>query len=422
MEISVAYLLMQMPVPSEVFLSVEINALIRAGVDVKVFCLKGPHPNQKKLVTDQGLLQVAIYNFPYLFSGRAWQDMAYWLRRNPGMLWHMFAVITYACWRRPVVWIKSLIVLPKSFSIARHIERDQIGIVHAAWGHYPAVTAYLIKHLMPQVQFTLALGAYDRVMRHPMTVVAAEHAACILTQSEASAYLIKNEWPKPSKPVFVIARGIDLETVRSYSRASERMPGLIATVGRLIEVKGHQYVVRAFARVHRVIPHSRLMIFGEGIYRRKLEHLISRLRLQDSIEFVGHLSHPELFNRISQSSVFVLASESKADNIPNSLKEAIGIGIPVITTRTTGTVELVLDGVTGCIVPMGDVGAIADAIIRVLDDQEFASRLARQAAKHLEGKFDIKKTTQQRKRLYCELASVADQLAKFPRSSIVQIA
>ena len=159
MQISVAYLLSQMPAPSEEFLAVEVNFLIRAGLNVTVFCLREPHPQNNKLIVDQALSGVRIHYIPYLFSWHVWRKLGYWLRRNPTILWHMVALITRTCWRRPRIWFQSLATLPKSFSIAHTIQQEEIKIVHAAWGHYPAITALLIQRLIPSVQFTLALGA-----------------------------------------------------------------------------------------------------------------------------------------------------------------------------------------------------------------------------------------------------------------------
>jgi glycosyltransferase involved in cell wall biosynthesis len=422
MQLSIAYLVMNMPAPAEVFLAVEVNALISAGVDVNVFCLKRPHPQREKLVTTQQLSAVALYHFPYLFSWRLWKDIGFALRRHPAILFHIVALITRTCWRRPGLWIRSLLVIPKSFSIARVIQQQKIGIVHAAWGHYPAITGYLIKRLMPSVKFTIALGAYDRVMQHPMTVVAARYAAAILTQGEASAHLLKNHWPKCSTAISVIRRGINVDATRSWRGINEKPPGVIVSVGRLIKVKGHQHVVQAFARVHRSMPQTRLWILGEGKYRPKLVRLIERLGLADFVELPGHLAQTELFCRISQASVFVLTTESEADNLPNAVKEAMSIGIPVITTPTTGIDELVRDGVTGCIVPRADVGAIADSIIRILSDAAFATYLSRQGVQQVEKHFDIKETTRRREQLYYELAnSGVDRHSRPPFVSSVEM-
>jgi colanic acid/amylovoran biosynthesis glycosyltransferase len=195
-----------------------------------------------------------------------------------------------------------------------------------------------------------------------------------------------------------------LETLGSFQRESKKIPGLIVSVGRLIKVKGHEYVIKAFAKVLQTVPHARLEIYGEGDYRPELERLVKRTGLTDAVQFVGHVGHTELFRRISQASVFVLASESKADNLPNSVKEAMAIGIPVITTPTTAISELVRDGVSGQIVPMRSVEAISQSLLRILENPELALRLSHRAAKDVEDRFDLTNTTQMRKNLYCELA------------------
>ena len=101
MKSPIAYLLMQMPAPSEEFLSIEINGLRRAGIDVEVFCLRGRHPQFEKLRADQKLSKVPIHNFPYLFDWGLWADVGYWLRKRPTVLWHLVLLITRTCWRRP---------------------------------------------------------------------------------------------------------------------------------------------------------------------------------------------------------------------------------------------------------------------------------------------------------------------------------
>ena len=151
------------------------------------------------------------------------------------------------------------------------------------------------------------------------------------------------------------------------------------------------------------MPDARLLILGEGKYRPTLERLIAHLGLTDWVDLPGHLSQPEVFDRISQASLFVLASESKADNLPNTVKEAMALGVPVISTPTTGIEELIEDGVSGCIVPMGDVDSITRNSVRILSDQSFTKNLILNGIQHVEEHFDIRKTTETRKRLYGDL-------------------
>lgn len=396
----IAYLLMQMPAPSEVFLAVEIRGLIALGCDIKVAALRQPHPDHAALVEAQKLRDVELNYFPTLSAGIL-ADMLYWTRRAPLIIPLMLWLILRTCWRRPRQLLGSLSVLPKSFTIARWIEREGFDVVHYAWGHFPAVTAVLVKRLLPALPFTLALGAYDRMARHPITVIAANLADRVLTQSETNADLIQHDFPRPTTPIQVIYRGIEARYVKPFFSATHT-PGLIVTAARLLPHKGHQYLIRALPLIRQRVPDAHLVIYGTGDYRAELEALTAELGLQAVVTFGGHLGHADLFRAVGQASAFALASDR--DWLPNSVKEAMALGVPVVTTPTTGMSELVQDGVTGLIVPCGDVDALADRLAAVLSDPALAERLRRAALDFID-KFDVEKTSQQRYQLYQALTA-----------------
>jgi len=404
MNISIAYLLMRMPAPSEVFLSVEVSSLVEKGVAAEVFCLRNPHSDHTGLAQAQGLADIPIYNFPYFFSLGLWRDVRFWLRRDPKIFWSLVIQITRTGWRRPLVWLKSLLIIPKSFSIARIISEKNIRVVHAAWGHYPAVTGYLVKQLVPSIHFTLGLGAYDRIAQHPMTVIATSRADCVLTQGNTSKDLLKHHWPKPECPILVIRRGINIDRLREIRKNTKKVSCLVVSGGNLKKNKGHQHVIKAFSNVISDFPEARLMIIGDGFYRSKLMQLVTSLHLEDYVKFTGHLNQADLFYYMARSSAFVLASESRTDNLPNVIKEAMALGTPVITTPTTGIEELVQDQKTGCIVGMGDTTGIYENVRKIFRDQSFSEYLSKNALNRVEETFDIKETTQQRVDLLKELA------------------
>jgi glycosyltransferase involved in cell wall biosynthesis len=396
--VKIAYLLIQMPAPSEVFLAVEIRGLIALGNVVKVAALRRRHPDHERLVEAQKLRDVELRYFSTLSFG-TFADIFYWTRRSPLIVLHMLWLILHTCWRLPPKLVRSLAILPKSFSIARYIEAERFDVVHVAWGHFPSVTAYLINRLLPDLPFTLALGAYDRESHHPFTVIAANRAQRVLTQSETTAERIRNDWPCPTTPVQVIYRGIEVEDARRL-RDALKIPGLIVSAARLVEFKGHQYLIRAMPKIRQAVPTARLNIYGTGLYQPELERLIAELGLQDVVTLGGHVAHEKLFREVAQASVFALASEK--DRLPNSVKEAMALGTPVVTTFTEGMGELVRDDETGLIVPSRDVDAIAEKIIAVLTDAALAARL-RSAALDSIDKFDVERTSQQRHQLYLSL-------------------
>ncbi len=397
----IAYLTIQTPAPSEVFLAVEINGLRQEGADIRVFALRTAHPDHAKLMTDQALNDVSVRYFPIL-SASILGDWLYWLSRRPGAVMRTAVTLACSCIRQPAVLLRSMAILPKSFRIARLIEREQIPIVHTAWSHYPAVTAFLIKQLIPDVRLTMALGAYDRLSSHPMTAVAANRADYVLTQSQTLRDVIRREFPQIKTPIKTIARGVDLSLLAEH-RGAERTPGLVATAGRLIEAKGHQFLIRAIAQIRREIPHAHLKIFGQGVYRPELEKLARELGVQDAVEFAEHLPQPQMFAQIARAQVFVLASQSPTENLPNSVKEAMALGIPVITTPTTGIEELVQDGHTGYVIAADDVDTLAERLRLLLNDPTLAKRVGDAAQEHVEAVAGLKQSSATRFQLYTEL-------------------
>lgn len=396
-----AYLTMQTPAPSEVFLSVEIRHLAKFA-QLYIFCLREPHERHQDLIREQKLSGIPIYYFAYFFSWKLWRDVLYWSRQQPFIWGEMILLISKLCWKKPKFWLLSLLILPKSFSIVRQIEINQIEILHLAWGHYPAITAYLLKKLLPQVHLTMGLGAYDRLAQHPMTPLAANLADYILTQNPASAEVIKKDWPRPKTEVISIVRGVDTDMVRMLPNV-EKKAGLIVSSARLVEEKGHQYVIKAFAEIYPQYPHIRLLILGEGEYRAKLENLIKDLNLTTCVELVGHLPQEEAFQVMASASFFVLATTADYENLPNSIKEAMALGLPVVTTPSLGIEALVETGRTGIFVPQHDVKALRAAMEDLLENLSRCEILGQNAAKRIEETFSIAHTTQQRIVLYKHL-------------------
>jgi glycosyltransferase involved in cell wall biosynthesis len=121
-----------------------------------------------------------------------------------------------------------------------------------------------------------------------------------------------------------------------------------------------------------VLP-CKLVILGEGPLRAELEGLIASLGLVDDIALPGFQENP--YDYMSQSTVFVLSS--LFEGFGNVLVDALALGVPVISTRCpVGPEDIITDGVTGIFVPPADAQALAQAILRVLQDSELRRRLS----------------------------------------------
>lgn len=159
----------------------------------------------------------------------------------------------------------------------------------------------------------------------------------------------------------------------------EEREDLIVTAGRLDENKNHAMLIHAFAKIAEEYPTVRLVIYGEGMLRADLEALAAEKGLSDRISFPGNVS--DIAEQICKARIFTLTSNT--EGMPNSIMEAMALGIPVIATDCPcgGPAALIENGVNGLLVPVGDAFALADAFRRIFEDRDFERKLRENARK-----------------------------------------
>lgn len=152
---------------------------------------------------------------------------------------------------------------------------------------------------------------------------------------------------------------------------------VIVTVGRIDENKNHAMLIHAFAKIAGEYPLMRLVIYGEGELRPKLEALAEEKGLSDRISLPGSIS--DVADRICKARIFTCTSNN--EGMPNALIEAMALGLPVISTDCPcgGAAALINDGENGILIPVGDAYALSDAFRRILSDEEYARKLGENA-------------------------------------------
>lgn len=132
-------------------------------------------------------------------------------------------------------------------------------------------------------------------------------------------------------------------------------------VGRLHPQKGFDVLIKAMAALRSEAPDWRLVILGEGGSRRELEQLIGELDLGDTVTLAGRVTNP--WPWLKAADVYVMSSRS--EGFPNALCEAMVAGLPVVSTDCpSGPADLIEDGVDGLLVPVADVDALAEGMLR----------------------------------------------------------
>lgn len=132
--------------------------------------------------------------------------------------------------------------------------------------------------------------------------------------------------------------------------------------------------LRAFARVRVRHPAARLTIAGTGPEQHRLAALAAELGVHEAVAFAGRVERDAM--AALQRSCSVALNPSLADNMPNSVLEALASGVPVVSTAVGGVPFVVADGETALLVPPGDAEAMAAAVLRLLDDTALARRLS----------------------------------------------
>ncbi|MDP3930488.1 MAG: glycosyltransferase, partial [Bacteroidota bacterium] len=150
----------------------------------------------------------------------------------------------------------------------------------------------------------------------------------------------------------------------------------IVSVGRLEEVKGHKFLIQAFAKVNNL--DWELSIVGDGSLKAELENLTKELGVSDRVIFHGHLSDFGL--QLSEAEIFVLPSLS--EGFPNALIEAMSLPMACIASDTfNGFNEIVENGINGVLVKPGNISELTSAIKMLIDDKTMRVLLKENAIK-----------------------------------------
>ncbi|MBP6104557.1 MAG: glycosyltransferase family 4 protein [Gammaproteobacteria bacterium] len=192
----------------------------------------------------------------------------------------------------------------------------------------------------------------------------------IATQTaSAASYFTK----KLSKKITIIPNPIFEPS--QYKTLYTEGPKNIVTVGRLDIFKDHRTLIYAFSSL--LSHHSDLMltIYGEGVERKNLERLIQTLHLQDKVKLPGTTTQVQAV--LLEADLFIFPS--RYEGFPNALCEAMAVGLPVIASNVTGNVDLVQDKKNGRLFPVGDVQALTNLALELLNDPTQCQALGTQA-------------------------------------------
>jgi colanic acid/amylovoran biosynthesis glycosyltransferase len=178
----------------------------------------------------------------------------------------------------------------------------------------------------------------------------------------------------------------------------------LAMTGRLVSKKGIEYCIRAVAIASQTYPQLELNIIGDGELKNDLENLISRLKMSSRIHLLGWKQQDEIIQILDKSHIFlapsVTAEDGNQDAPVNTLKEAMAMGLPVISTYHGGIPELVEDGKSGFLVPERDSEAIAQKLLYLVENPEIWESMGLAGRRQVENKYNMEKLNDELVEIY----------------------
>jgi glycosyltransferase involved in cell wall biosynthesis len=208
----------------------------------------------------------------------------------------------------------------------------------------------------------------------------------------------------PRAKVLTIPNGVDTHRFSPHGRsAARRALGLaedsliVGAVARLDAIEDSRSLFDAFARLSHTSPDTRLLVIGDGPARAAAAASVRALAPSICVTRQSH----DVAAVLPALDVYVLSSA--AEGVWNAILEAMAAGLPVVATRTGGNAELVVDGVTGSLVPVGDAYALATTLRRYVTDGALRDARGRAGRRHVEEHFRLDRMRGTYRSLYEEL-------------------
>jgi glycosyltransferase involved in cell wall biosynthesis len=296
------------------------------------------------------------------------------------------------------------ISLPVLGSLTGLLRRQRIDVLHThnpLVHHYGVVAAKLagvrvvVNTIHGLINLSRRIGLREIV--YALSSLATEKIVTVCT----SGYVHFRDQPLlPKNKLTVVNNGIVLDRFTGISKCSGTEV-IFGAVGRLVPVKDHETLLRAFAQVVNRYPHARLRILGDGPLRSHCEKLAKSLGVADVVQFRGF--NPDVPAFMSELDIFVLCSRSEA--LPLTLIEAMASGLPVVATAVGEIPNLIRSSDYGRLCSPGKPDEMAAAMISLIEtpDRQAIGRCAREMVIDMHS---IERMTTQYESLFQQLCTV----------------
>lgn len=385
---TIAYLAPELPALSATFVYEELLAVERRGIRVVPFSVHRPAKPvaaqaelaaRTKVVYGTSAATVALRGLTSL--------PRFGLGAIRALGWLLADVAQLGPWR-PSTWKLAYQFLAGA-CLARDMRSAGCSHVHVHFAHVPTQIA-MYASAMSGIPFTVMAHANDIFERGALLPQKASRAAKFLTISDHNVRYLHSVGVAPSR-MEVVRCGVSFTPRAEIPRFDTKPCYRIGTLGRLVEKKGVDDLLRAVASLREAPWQLELSIAGDGPLQADLTALAKELGIADRVRFEGALQHSAVTGWLQSLDVFALACKADAngdmDGIPVVLMEAMSQRVPVLSTRLSGIPELVMHERTGLLAEPAHPASLAQALRALLDDPTLRARLTDAAVRHVEDEF-----------------------------------
>ena len=387
-----AYLAPEIPALSATFVYNEILRLEKNGWQVVPLSVHRPHsPAREAALEELGSRTVYLYLTP---RGKILLDSLYLLVRHPIRYLRVLASATGDAWRTGLLNRVGLGLFYRfmvAASAARILLNENCDHLHVHFAHVPTDIAMYAAG-MAAIPFSFTAHANDLFERGWLLAQKGRRARFAVTISEHNRrFLIEKGCP--GNKIHVVRCGVDPTAFATGSKPPADPIPTIGTLGRMVEKKGMDDLIRACDILTKRNVVFNLEIAGDGPMQSELQTLIGERELAKRVRFIGPLSHDQVPGWLQGLNLFVLACKKDRngdmDGIPVVLMEAMLAGVPVISCRISGIPELIEDGKSGLLAEPANPGDLAEAIDRLLSDDTLSDDFRKNAKEKVQAEFEL---------------------------------
>ncbi len=414
----VAYILWRFPYLTETFIADEISEIHKQGIQVHLYSLLPPKSEPVQPVSEQ-LLQQGVVYAPMLFNWFLWWAQIVFIVTHPIRYFSLLVQLIRQPYPNAFVtrFSKRCFIFLKAVALAQTIKGSSIQLLHTHFAYLPGVAATVIAELL-NLPVTVTIHAYDIYSpNNNLLCLVAKKTNRIVAISEYNKKNVLAICPGlDEQQVAVIHCGINPKLFQSTSHSTNQTLSIIS-VGSLVEMKGHQHLIRACKILKESGLNFHCQIFGGGPLLETLTQLIEQLEINDVVTLRGACLRPVILEAYKKSDIFILASivanDGDRDGIPVVLMEAAAMQLPIISTTVSGIPELVQQNVNGLLVSERNSEALAKAVIHLAADEQLRIRFGNDGAKIVEQNFALKGNIAQLANLFRGV--VAEEFLKYSK-------